>query len=216
MLPKNQIENIKKQLIQQISSTFPEDKKIEAVKQIKSMDENQLEEFLIQNNLMKTDSSADGRMEGSPSTQQCIFCSIVFGDIPSNKIDENNEAIAVLEINPISRGHTIIIPKEHLDSQDKFPQSIFEFAEKIKIKIKTNLKPKDTEIIPSNMFGHEILNVIPIYDNETINSQRQQAKPEELIELQNTLQQKPEPEKIEQSEIKELDVENMWLPKRIP
>ena len=43
----------------------------------------------------------------------CIFCKIVNGDIPSYKIYEDNEIMAFLDVNPVSPGHTLIVPKEH-------------------------------------------------------------------------------------------------------
>lgn len=43
----------------------------------------------------------------------CIFCSIIKGDIPSFKIYEDNDFLAFLDIAPGTKGHTLIIPKEH-------------------------------------------------------------------------------------------------------
>ncbi len=43
----------------------------------------------------------------------CIFCNIVNGSIPSEKIYEDEDFIAILDINPISKGHLLIIPKRH-------------------------------------------------------------------------------------------------------
>lgn len=43
----------------------------------------------------------------------CIFCKIAAGQIPSKKIAENDAAIAILDIQPVSAGHTLIIPKQH-------------------------------------------------------------------------------------------------------
>ena len=43
----------------------------------------------------------------------CVFCKIVAGDIPSHKVYEDNAALAFLDISPASRGHTLVIPKEH-------------------------------------------------------------------------------------------------------
>ncbi len=45
--------------------------------------------------------------------QDCIFCKIISGDVPSHKIYENDKVYAFLDIGPVSRGHTLIIPKEH-------------------------------------------------------------------------------------------------------
>ena len=43
----------------------------------------------------------------------CIFCKIVKGEIPSYKIYEDDMIMAFLDVNPVSPGHTLIIPKEH-------------------------------------------------------------------------------------------------------
>ena len=41
----------------------------------------------------------------------CIFCKIVRGDIPSFKVYETDETMAFLDINPVAKGHTLVIPK---------------------------------------------------------------------------------------------------------
>ncbi|MFA5877779.1 MAG: HIT family protein [Candidatus Staskawiczbacteria bacterium] len=43
----------------------------------------------------------------------CIFCKIVKGEIPSYKIYEDNDVLAFLDINPFAKGHTLVIPKKH-------------------------------------------------------------------------------------------------------
>lgn len=45
--------------------------------------------------------------------ESCLFCRIVQGEIPCEKIFENEEILLFLDIGPVSRGHTLIIPKEH-------------------------------------------------------------------------------------------------------
>lgn len=45
--------------------------------------------------------------------ENCLFCKITNAEIPAKKIAENDGAIAFLDINPISYGHTLIIPKKH-------------------------------------------------------------------------------------------------------
>lgn len=215
MISKEQAENIKKQLTEQINSTFPEDKKTEAIKQIESMNEEQLEQFLIQNNLMKSDGAPQ---QGTPSQQQCIFCSIIFGDIPSYKIAENEKAIAILEINPISEGHSLVIPKEHLSSRTDFPDEILLLANEVKEKITEKLKPKDVEVSTQNIMGHEIVNILPIYEDENINSPRKKAEESDLKKLQKKLsEKKEEPKKQEEiPKIKQINAKDFWLKERIP
>jgi len=201
MLPPEQITQIKNQIIQQINSTFPEDKKQSAISQIETMNSEQLEEFLKQNNLVK-----------QGETQQCIFCSIVSEQMQSYKIDENSDAIAILEINPISKAHSLVIPKKH---SEKTSKKTIQLAEKIKKKINTRFKPKNIELIESNLFGHQIINILPIYTNETINSEKHQANPEELEKLKKQLEKKTKPEVIKESKPKKIK-EKFLIPQRIP
>ncbi|SFP49019.1 histidine triad nucleotide-binding protein [Hydrogenimonas thermophila] len=46
----------------------------------------------------------------------CIFCKIVAGEIPSNKVLENDEFIAFHDINPVAPVHILIIPKKHVEN----------------------------------------------------------------------------------------------------
>ena len=209
MISQEQILELKKQLVQQIKTTLPEDKQESAKQYIESLNAEQLEEFLEKNKLIKN--SSDGSQ-----TQQCVFCSIVSGEIKSYKIDEDELAIAILEINPVSEGHVLIIPKKHIPSNKEIPKDIFSFTEKIAKRLKTTFKPKEIITSPANLFGHEIINVIPVYKNETINSERHQATPEQLKNLQESLKEKPKPKIIEKPKTKKLKSEKLWLPKRIP
>ena len=46
----------------------------------------------------------------------CIFCKIIAGDIPSSKVYEDEQVLAFLDIMPIGKGHTLVIPKDHSES----------------------------------------------------------------------------------------------------
>src|ERR671923_2678113 len=43
----------------------------------------------------------------------CLFCGIVAGSIPSERIDENERTVAFMDINPATRGHALVVPREH-------------------------------------------------------------------------------------------------------
>ena len=45
----------------------------------------------------------------------CIFCKIIAGDIPCRKIYEDDGVLAFLDIQPVSHGHTLVIPKQHFE-----------------------------------------------------------------------------------------------------
>ena len=48
----------------------------------------------------------------------CIFCKIINGEIPSYKIYEDEFTFAMLDINPVSRGHILVLPKKHFDTTE--------------------------------------------------------------------------------------------------
>jgi len=60
---------------------------------------------------------------------ECIFCQIANHQQHANVVLEDNEFIAFLDINPVSRGHTLVIPKKHIKD---FPELVEQDAEFIK------------------------------------------------------------------------------------
>jgi len=210
MLNDEQIQTIKKQLIEQIASSFPEDKKESAIQQVEDMNEEELEAFLEKNKLVK--------QQDQQEENNCIFCSIISGKVPCYKIAENKKAIAVLEINPISKGHALILPKEHFLGEEKIPNEAHTLAKKISKKIKLKLKPKRVKIFFSEFMGHEAINLLPIYKEEKENSPRKKASEKELEELKKILEEKKRIKKIKPQKIEKMNKPNgkMWLPKRIP
>lgn len=46
----------------------------------------------------------------------CLFCKIIAGDIPAQKVYENDHVLAFLDIGPVSEGHTLVIPKAHAEN----------------------------------------------------------------------------------------------------
>jgi histidine triad (HIT) family protein len=54
----------------------------------------------------------------------CIFCKISRKEISARIIKENEHAIAFLDVNPISDGHTIVIPKEHYKNLSETPKEV--------------------------------------------------------------------------------------------
>lgn len=58
--------------------------------------------------------------------EDCIFCKIVAGEIPSHKIYEDENVYAFLSIGPLNAGHTLVVPKKH--SRDALDMNADEFA----------------------------------------------------------------------------------------
>ncbi len=53
--------------------------------------------------------------------QECIFCKIVRGEIPSAKVYENEAVLCFLDIAPVTRGHCLVIPKKHVENILEMP-----------------------------------------------------------------------------------------------
>lgn len=57
-------------------------------------------------------------------SENCIFCKIIRGEIPSTRVYEDEHTLAFLDIGPLVKGHTLIIPKQHFDSlRDAAPEA---------------------------------------------------------------------------------------------
>lgn len=72
--------------------------------------------------------------------KSCIFCKIISGEIPADKIYEDKDVIAVLDVGPYSLGHTLVIPKKHsrwawdmsLEDYTKLQQKVYGLAKVLK------------------------------------------------------------------------------------
>jgi histidine triad (HIT) family protein len=105
----------------------------------------------------------------------CIFCKIAKGEIPSYKIYEDEKVIVFLDINPLSKGHSIVIPKEHYVNILDLPEELYLHMSKIVKKISQHLndmyKPEGILINQNNgkRAGQEILHahihIKPIYED---------------------------------------------------
>lgn len=187
MLSEQETKQIKEQLLKQ-TENFPEEQREAARQQIEAMSAQQLEEFLEKNKLAK-------------KSPECIFCSIIKSETPSHQIDENKNAIAILEINPISKAHSLVIPKKH-EPIEKLPSSILSLAKKIAKKIKSKFKAEEIKIETSTMMGHGIINIIPVYKDKKL--ERKKASEQELREIQAKLLSKKLTRKQKPKTIKEL------------
>lgn len=58
---------------------------------------------------------------GYAMSEDCIFCSIVAGDIPARVVYEDDDVLAFLDANPLAPGHTLVIPKDHYETLGDLP-----------------------------------------------------------------------------------------------
>lgn len=89
--------------------------------------------------------------------EDCIFCKIVQGEIPSFKVYEDDRVFAFEDINPISEGHTLIIPKKHAQNLWEIPgedlTAIHLASKKIIQAIKEVLSPTGVAVLQLNGRG---------------------------------------------------------------
>lgn len=110
-----------------------------------------------------------------------IFSKIVLGQIPSWKIAEDQHFYAFLDINPISKGHTLVIPKKEtdyifdLESQDF--SSLFAFAQKVAIAIKEVVPCKRVGIAVLGMeVPHAHIHLIPLNQESDLDFKKEKLK----------------------------------------
>ncbi len=200
-LTKEQTKELKSQLEQQISHLSPEKRK-EAQEQIDSLAPESLEAML--------------ERQRSQESQK-IFRMIVEGKIQSVKIDENEKAIAVLSVKSISKGHTLIIPKNPIENEKDIPKEVYALSEKISKKLIESLKAKSTSIIPEKAFGEIILNIIPIYDKPlNLKSERQELSLEKLEEIKKEINVEKIKKSVEKIKIEKVKSQILKLKRRIP
>jgi len=84
----------------------------------------------------------------------CIFCAIGAGEIPSFKIYEDDVALAYLDINPFCEGHTLVIPKVHaaglLDADDAMLAAMLARVKKVAAHLKAALPCDGFNILQNN------------------------------------------------------------------
>jgi len=195
-LTEEQSKKIKDQLLKQLSN-FPEDKREQIREQVESMNSEQVENFVKQNKL--------NHLGG-----ECIFCSIVGGNTSSFRVGENEENIAILELNPLSKGHTLIVPKNHTDEIESSAQDL---AKEMTEKIKEKFEPKAVQSNEIKIMEHPLIELIPIYGGET---ERKQATEEELGALQEEILRVEEQKQEEEPSIVETEEKLFKMPPRIP
>lgn len=106
----------------------------------------------------------------------CVFCKIMEGDVPCEKVYEDEKVKAFLDRNPISKGHTLIVPKNHVENihESEDMEYIWESLVKISNAVKNCLNPEGMKIIQNNgekagqSVFHLHLHIIPVYNDTEI------------------------------------------------
>jgi len=108
--------------------------------------------------------------------ENCIFCKIANGEIPSRTVYENEEFRVILDMGPATRGHALVLPKEHYADLFEIPEekaaAAIRTAKKAAEKIKTQLHADGMNIVQNNgtaagqTVPHFHIHLIPRYEND--------------------------------------------------
>jgi histidine triad (HIT) family protein len=108
--------------------------------------------------------------------EDCIFCKIINKEIPCHKVYEDEDNLAFLDVTPIAKGHTVIIPKEHsktlTDISDEKLQSLFLAVKKVQKTLQDKLNPLgfnggwNNEEVAGQTVPHLHIHVLPRYHGD--------------------------------------------------
>ena len=114
-------------------------------------------------------------MEVFKLDDNCLFCKIAKGIIPSNKVYEDEKTLAFLDIGPVNKGHTLVIPKEHAEKIYELSvdssNALIKTVQKVSLAIEKTLNC-DFNILNNNgekagqVVKHVHIHIIPRKDNE--------------------------------------------------
>jgi histidine triad (HIT) family protein len=102
--------------------------------------------------------------------EDCIFCKIIKGEIPSFKIWEDDEFLAILDINPNTKGMTLVLPKNHYESDMlKVPEDVYQkimiTGRKVAEILKRKLNAERIVLIMEGLdVNHAHIKLYPVYD----------------------------------------------------
>ena len=110
--------------------------------------------------------------------ENCIFCKLASGEIPSATLYEDDDFRVILDLNPASRWHALIIPKEHYrnlyDLDDKLAAKVLVLAKKMVLKLKDVLGCDGYNIVQNNeepagqTVFHFHMHMIPRYEGDKV------------------------------------------------
>jgi histidine triad (HIT) family protein len=122
--------------------------------------------------------------------ENCVFCKIVVGEIPSYKVYEDENFYGFLTIKPQTQGHTLLIPKNHHEDFLQMPTEEYlkylNIAKLLAYKIKKLFNPKRVAYVFAGLdVNHTHLHIYALNSNEELNPHNvHDATKEELLEAQ--------------------------------
>ena len=123
-----------------------------------------------------------------------IFTRIVRGEIPSYKVAEDERFFAFLDINPLTKGHTLVVPKQEtdylFDLDDRTLADMIVFAKRIARRLKEKIECKKVAVVVLGLeVPHAHIHLIPIQDEKDVDFHKEKLKlsPEEFRAIADTI-----------------------------
>ncbi len=110
-----------------------------------------------------------------------IFSRIIAGEIPCYKVAEDDRHFAFLDINPLTKGHTLVVPKREVDYifdlEDDELQQMIVFAKRIARKIKSKIECKKVAMVVLGLeVAHAHIHLIPINNENDVDFHKEKLK----------------------------------------
>jgi histidine triad (HIT) family protein len=127
--------------------------------------------------------------------EDCIFCKVLAGEIPSEPVYEDEHTMAVMDINPWTRGHVVVFPRKHatnlFEIEDEELQRVAVAVKRVATLVREGLGPDGVNLLQSNgraawqTIFHLHVHVIPRYDDDPLELpvHPKPAEPEQLAEV---------------------------------
>ena len=124
----------------------------------------------------------------------CIFCKIVNGEIPAVKVLDEESVLAFMDINPSSRGHMLVVPKNHAENIFEISESdlvaLIKAVKRCAKAVKEALNAEGVTILQLNgkasdqIVPHLHIHVIPRWENDGLSVSTWEMKPGDMEEIQ--------------------------------
>ena len=124
--------------------------------------------------------------------EDCIFCKIVAGEVPAQRVDEDEHTIAFMDLNPWTRGHALVIPRAHsrnlYEADDEQLAHTIRAAKRLALRMRDRLGCDGVNLINScepaawQTVFHLHMHVVPRYDGDPLElpTRPREADPDEL------------------------------------
>ena len=125
----------------------------------------------------------------------CIFCKIINGEIPAVKVLDEELVVAFMDINPSTRGHMLVVPKNHAENIFEIPESdlvtLIKAVKRCAKAVKEALNAEGITILQLNgktsdqIVPHLHVHIIPRWKNDGLSISNWEMKPGDMEEIKN-------------------------------